>query len=70
MSHEPITVLIAEDHPVDRDGWASLLEPVPDIAVVGRAAGGIHAVEQARDLSAAVVAARESGLARAAGGRP
>lgn len=47
MSHEPITVLIADDHPVYRDGLASLLEPLPDIAVVGRAADGVQAVEQA-----------------------
>lgn len=47
MSHEPITVLIADDHPVYRDGLASLLDPLPDIAVVGRAADGVQAVEQA-----------------------
>lgn len=47
MSREPITVLIADDHPVYRDGLASLLDPLPDIAVVGRAADGVQAVEQA-----------------------
>lgn len=44
---EPIRVLIADDHPVYRDGLASLLEPLPEITVVGRAADGIEAVEQA-----------------------
>ena len=47
MSREPITVLIADDHLVYRDGLASLLDPLPDIAVVGRAADGVQAVEQA-----------------------
>jgi DNA-binding NarL/FixJ family response regulator len=44
---ETITVLIADDHPIYRDGLASLLEPLPGIEVVGRAADGLQAVEQA-----------------------
>jgi DNA-binding NarL/FixJ family response regulator len=40
-------VLIADDHPVYRDGLASLLEPMDGIDVVGRAADGVEAVEQA-----------------------
>lgn len=48
MTGETITVLIADDHPVYRDGLASLLEPLPGIEVVARAADGIEAVEQAR----------------------
>ncbi len=44
---ETITVLIADDHPIYRDGLASLLEPLPGIEVVGRAADGVQAVEQA-----------------------
>ena len=48
MTREIITVLIADDHPVYRDGLASLLEPMADIEVVARAADGIEAVEQAR----------------------
>jgi DNA-binding NarL/FixJ family response regulator len=40
----PIRVLIADDHPVFRDGLASLLEPHPDIEVVARAADGAQAV--------------------------
>ena len=42
-----ITVLIADDHPVYRDGLASLLDPMPGIDVVGRAADGVEAVERA-----------------------
>jgi len=48
VTGETITVLIADDHPVYRDGLASLLEPLPGIEVVARAADGIEAVEQAR----------------------
>ncbi|MFT3834558.1 MAG: response regulator transcription factor [Micropruina sp.] len=44
---EPIAVLIADDHPIYRDGLASLLDPLPGIDVVGRAADGVEAVEQA-----------------------
>ncbi len=43
-STTPIRVLIADDHPVFRDGLASLLEPHPDIEVVARAADGAEAV--------------------------
>lgn len=46
---EPIRVLIADDHPVFRDGLASLLEPLPEITVVARAADGVEAVELARE---------------------
>lgn len=41
-----ITVLIADDHPVYRDGLASLFDPLPGIEVVARAADGVEAVEQ------------------------
>ena len=40
-----ITVLIADDHAVVRDGLRSLLEAQPDIEVVGDAANGREAVE-------------------------
>jgi DNA-binding NarL/FixJ family response regulator len=46
---EPIRVMIADDHPVFRDGLASLLEPRQDIEVVARAADGTEAVELARE---------------------
>ncbi|GAA4111891.1 response regulator transcription factor [Knoellia locipacati] len=39
-----IRVLIADDHPIFRDGLASLLEPHPGITVVARAADGAEAV--------------------------
>jgi DNA-binding NarL/FixJ family response regulator len=51
----PVRVLIADDHPVFRDGLATLLEPHPDIEVVGRAADGAEAVALAAELRADVV---------------
>ncbi len=41
---EPVRVLIADDHPVFRDGLASLLGTQPDVTVVATAADGAEAV--------------------------
>ncbi len=43
----PTRVLIADDHPVFRDGLASLLDPLPGIEVVARASDGAEAVHLA-----------------------
>ena len=40
-----VRVLIADDHPIFRDGLATLLDPLPGIDVVGRAQDGVEAVE-------------------------
>ncbi len=42
-----LRVLIADDHPVFRDGLATLLAPVPQVEVVGLATNGREAVEAA-----------------------
>ena len=47
---ESIRVLIVDDHPIVRQGLATVLEQEEDIAVVGQAADGVEAVAQARDL--------------------
>ncbi len=47
---ESIRVLIVDDHPIVRQGLATVLEQQEDIAVVGHAADGVEAVAQARDL--------------------
>ncbi len=51
----PITVLLAEDHTVVREGLRALLEAEADIEVVGEAETGRQAVERTRSLRPAVV---------------
>jgi len=46
----PIRVLIADDHPLFRDGLSALLQQQPSIAVVGAAADGAEAVELFQSL--------------------
>ena len=48
--NEPITVLIADDHPVFRGGLRHALEGVPGLAVVGEAADGGEALGLLRAL--------------------
>jgi DNA-binding NarL/FixJ family response regulator len=50
-----ISVLIADDHAVVRDGLRALLEAHPDIAVVGDAADGLEAVRQVEELQPDIV---------------
>ena len=52
---EPIRILIADDHPVVRDGLAAMLGTQPDFAVVGLAVDGAEAVQQAVRLRPDVV---------------
>ncbi|MFF2960704.1 response regulator [Streptomyces sp. NPDC057963] len=51
----PVTLLIADDDEVTRSGLRMLLAARPGIAVVGEAADGVEAVEQARRLRPDVV---------------
>ncbi len=44
---EPVRVVLADDHPVVRDGLSALLSSVPGIEVVGTAATGREAVREA-----------------------
>ena len=52
MDNRPqgIRVLIADDHPIFRDGLRKLLESEPGMRVVGEAADGAEAVSMARQL--------------------
>ncbi len=55
MSDEPIRVLLADDHPVYREGLAALLASIPGIEVAGTAADGAEAVERTAALQPDVV---------------
>lgn len=48
---EAIRILIADDHPIVRDGLRRLLETEPDFSVVGQAADGREAVKLVRELT-------------------
>jgi DNA-binding NarL/FixJ family response regulator len=47
---EPLTILIADDHPLFRKGLRALLATVPQIQVVGEAASGSEAARLAAQL--------------------
>lgn len=50
-----IRVLLADDHPVVRDGLAAVLATQPDLTVVGEAATGAEAVRRTASLAPDVV---------------
>lgn len=50
-----IRVLLADDHPVVRDGLAAMLSTQPDLTVVGEAATGAEALRQTASLAPDVV---------------
>jgi len=45
-----ITIFLADDHPVVRDGLRAILDTQPDFAVIGEAGDGAEAVKQAEAL--------------------
>jgi len=47
---QPTRILIADDHPIFRDGLRRLLETEPDLKVIGEACDGAEAVRLARQL--------------------
>lgn len=52
---DPIRILIADDHPIVRDGLTAALESEPDLVVVGEAGNGREAVERALILHPDVI---------------
>jgi DNA-binding NarL/FixJ family response regulator len=55
VADAPIRVLIADDHPVVRQGLRTYLELQPDIVIAGEAGGGFEAAAQAERLRPDVV---------------
>ena len=55
MSTPDITVIVADDHELVRDGIAALLSAEPDIEVVGTAADGVEAIGLVQSLLPTVV---------------
>ncbi len=55
MAETPIRLLIADDHPIVRDGIRGMFAGDPDFEVLGEAADGAQAVELARALSPDVI---------------
>lgn len=49
-SPNPITVLLADDHPTTRTGIRSILQETPDIQVVGEAENGFQVQEMVAEL--------------------
>jgi DNA-binding NarL/FixJ family response regulator len=50
-----IRILVADDHPVVRDGLVAILMTQPDFQIVGEAGTGVEAVGQARSLMPDVI---------------
>ena len=50
-----LTVLIADDHAIFREGLRGLLEREPGMTVVGEATNGVEAVQKARELHPGVI---------------
>ena len=47
---QPVRIMLADDHPIFRDGLRRLLEAEPDLKVIGEACDGAEAVKMARQL--------------------
>src|SRR6202789_474246 len=47
---QTIRLVIADDHPIFRDGWRRLLEAEPELKVLGEASDGAEAVKLAKQL--------------------
>jgi DNA-binding NarL/FixJ family response regulator len=50
-----VTILLADDHPIVRQGLLHLLQAEPDLKVIGEASNGLQAVQLAEKLKPAVL---------------
>lgn len=55
MTSRPITILLADDHSMVRQGFRRILESQPDMQIVGEAANGREAIEKSTALKPDVV---------------
>lgn len=55
MAEAPLRLLVVDDHGVFREGLVALLAAFPDVEVVGQAADGLSAVEEAARLEPALI---------------
>ena len=55
MSKDPLRILIADDHPLFRNGMRALLAADPDTVVIGEATTGEEAIEMAAALQPEVI---------------
>src|SRR6266540_4066165 len=49
-STQPVRIVMADDHPIFRDGLRRLLEAEPDLSVIGEAMNAEEAIRLARSL--------------------
>src|SRR5438309_6972211 len=49
MVQRRIRILVVDDHPILRKGLAAIIDPEPDMEVVGSASSGMQAVELFRE---------------------
>ena len=52
---EAIRILIADDHPMFRDGLRAMLQSVDDFAIVGEASNGSEAIQLARETDPDII---------------
>jgi DNA-binding NarL/FixJ family response regulator len=52
---ETIRILVADDHPVVRDGLVAILDTQPDFSIVGEAGTGAELVDKARQIEPDII---------------